>query len=87
MKVVVLYHPESDHARAVEEFAHDYARFHGQELELVSLETRDGADMAKLYDVVAYPAVVARRDTGEMLQVWSGMPLPLMTEVASYFAS
>lgn len=87
MKVVVLYHPQSDHSRAVEEFAHDYQRFHGQALELMSLDTVEGSSMARLYDITSYPAVVARRDSGELLQMWIGEPLPLMNEVAAYFNS
>jgi hypothetical protein len=84
MKVVVLYHPASDHARAVEEFAHDFQRLHGAELELMSLETIAGAARADLYGVMSYPAVLAVREDGELVQVWASEHLPLMNEVAAY---
>jgi cytochrome oxidase Cu insertion factor (SCO1/SenC/PrrC family) len=84
MKIVILYHPESDHARRVEEYAHDFERIYPQKVDLLSLETREGADMARLYDVVRYPALLALRDTGEMLQMWVNDQLPLMDEVAAY---
>jgi spore cortex formation protein SpoVR/YcgB (stage V sporulation) len=84
MKVVILYHPESDHARAVETYARDYDSSHHGEIELISLETKQGADMARLYDVVKYPAVLAIRDNGELLKQWQEEQLPLMQEVASY---
>ena len=84
MKVVVLYHPQSDHGRLVEEYAHDYERSRDRKLELVSLETRDGAYTANLYDITRYPAFVALSDEGILLNHWEGMPLPLMNEVDAY---
>ena len=84
MKITVIYHPESDHARLVEEFSHELNRRHGVSPELVSLETREGAAMASLYDVTQYPAVVAVRDNGQVAQTWIGENLPLMNEVAAY---
>lgn len=53
-------------------------------LELVSLNTRDGAATASIYDVVAYPAILALADDGSILNQWQGQPLPLMDEVAGY---
>lgn len=84
MKVVILYHPKSDHARAVETYARDYESFQHGEIKLISLETKEGADMARLYDIVKYPAVLAVRDGGELLKHWQEEQLPLMQEVASY---
>lgn len=85
MKVVILYHPVSELARRIEEFAHDYERqVLGQRIELVSIETRDGAATATLYDIVQYPAILAMRDDGELLKYWEGENLPLINEVAAY---
>lgn len=84
MKVVILYHPESDRAREVEIYARDYDSSQHREIELISLETREGADMARLYDIVKYPAVLAVRDNGELLKHWQEEQLPLMQEVAAY---
>jgi hypothetical protein len=81
MKASILYHPQSMTARMVEEYVHDFERLHGVTIELVSLETKEGADLAKLYDVTQYPAVLALRDDGELLQYWQGEQLPLMAEV------
>lgn len=84
MKICILYHPKSDHARRVEEYANDLKRIKGKSAELLSLETREGADLAALYDIVQYPAVIARRDDGQLLKHWEGRELPLMDEVAAY---
>lgn len=87
MKVVILYHPKSDHARVVEEFAHEFTRQKGHDLELISLESRDGAAMASLYDIVRYPAILALNNTNELQKTWQGPVMPLMDELSYYTQS
>ena len=84
MKVIVLYHPNSEHERKVTDFERDFKKQTDKVVELLSLETVEGAEMAKLYGVVQYPAVLARADDGTLLKVWQG-DLPLINE-ASYYA-
>ena len=87
MKVLVLYRPNSDHASDVESFVRDFQRMHDfgrSKLELVSVNTRDGAATASLYDVMSYPSILAINDDGSLLNSWIGAPLPLMDEVAGY---
>lgn len=84
MRAYILYHPRSDHSRTVEEYANDFERIKGKKIELLSLETREGADMAGLYGIVQYPAVIALRQDGQLLKNWEGLPLPLMNELAAY---
>ncbi len=84
MKAIVLYHPESDHARTVTDYARDYEKQTGRALELLSLETVAGADKARVYDITQYPAVLATSDDGQLLQVWQGATLPLIREVGYY---
>ena len=81
MRAVVLYHPHSDHSGIVEDFVHDFARFKGKQLEKVSLETVEGAELAKLYDVVRYPAVLVIGPDGILQKMWQGPMMPLMNEV------
>jgi hypothetical protein len=85
MKVVIVYRRNSDHGRSVEEFVHDFRRLHPDaNLEEKDLDTREGAEAAKLYDVTSAPATLALRDDGSLLNMWQGEQLPLMNEVASY---
>lgn len=85
MKVVVLYHLNSEHAGKVEDYARDYERFKdGKVVELLSLETVEGATMAKLYDITQYPAVLALADDGSLQNSWQGEHLPLMGELDAY---
>lgn len=87
MKLLILYRPESDHATTVESFVRDFEHQHedtARHVELVSLNTREGAAMATLYDIMQYPAILALTNDGRVLNAWQGQPLPLMDEVASY---
>lgn len=89
MKLVILYRPNSEHATAIESFVRDFQHQHdpGNKVELLSVNTRDGAATASLYDVFSYPTILALADDGSVLNSWEGDRLPLMDEVASYMYS
>ncbi len=84
MKTIILYHPKSEFARIVEEYAHDFERQKGLVIDLISLETKEGAYRAVLYGTVKYPAILVLRDNNDLINNWEGVPLPLMNEVAGY---
>ncbi len=86
MKLLILYRPNSEHARTVETFVRDFQRQFesGKKIELVSADTREGVAQASLYDIWQFPAIVALRDNGSVANTWVGMPLPLMNDVAGY---
>lgn len=85
MRLVVLYRPESEFSRTVEEFVNNYKRWHeGDKLELINYDSRDGSATASIYDVMQQPAILALRDDGSVLKTWEGSTLPLMDEVAAY---
>jgi hypothetical protein len=85
MKVLMLYRPNSDHARQVEEYARDFMNQHGAgRFDMVDLNTRDGVSTASLYDVMQYPALLAVTDDGQLVKEWEGRDLPLMNELAYY---
>lgn len=84
--IVVLYRPNTDHEPLIRDFEFNYTHQTGKELELLSLDTVEGAEMARIYDITQYPAIVARAEDGRLLQLWQGESLPLINEV-SYFDS
>lgn len=84
MSVVVIYKPVSEHARTVEEFLHEFQRRTGVMLETLDPDTREGADMCRMYDIVEYPSVLARKEDGQLRNSWRGLPLPLIDEVNYY---
>jgi hypothetical protein len=85
MKIVVLYRPNSEHSRLVDDFIRDFQRNHeSQHIEVLSLDTREGSATATLYDIVQYPAIMIMKTDGAIQKVWQGDTLPLMDEVAAY---
>lgn len=88
MKVVVLYRPNSQHSRTMEEFVQEYQRrYDPTHIEALSIDTRDGIAMATLYDIVNYPAILVVQNDGSAQKIWQGDSLPLMDEVVSYALS
>ncbi|HEX3568062.1 MAG TPA: hypothetical protein VHT70_00100 [Candidatus Saccharimonadales bacterium] len=86
VKLLILYRPNSEHASTIESYVRDFQRQHGadKKVEMQSLNTREGAATATLYDIMSYPAILALADDGSVLNAWEGDSLPLMDEVASY---
>lgn len=84
MFLYVFVRPNSEFERPVENFMHDFERqYHvDAKIKVMNLDTRDGAAMASLYDVVRYPAFVATREDGTVQDMWQGQELPMMSEVA-----
>lgn len=87
MKAIILYHPQSAEARTIEEYAHNFANRSSKDIELLSLETRDGAATATLYDIVQYPTLMVLSGDGQLHKAWQGSSLPLMDELAAYLVA
>lgn len=84
MKVSILYRLNSEHARSVEEFIRDFQREQAtRRVELIDVDTREGAAIASLYDIMEYPAILALGYDGQLLKSWQGS-FPLMNELAYY---
>ena len=84
MKSVVIYRPESEHARAVETFVRDIAHQENIEFELIDVDTPRAMDMMALYGIMSHPAILVIRDDGQLVQYWAADKLPLIHEVAAF---
>lgn len=84
MNVSVLYHPNSDHERAVLTYERDFKQRTGRDLKLISLETVEGSELAKRYDITTYPAILATTNDGKLVKYWQDQPLPLIDELSYY---
>lgn len=87
MKATVLYHPNSEHGGTIERYVKDFEERNGRTIQLGSLETREGAAMASLYDITTYPALLIMTDDGMLQKVWQGSQMPLMDEVSGYLVA
>jgi 3-deoxy-D-manno-octulosonic acid (KDO) 8-phosphate synthase len=85
MRILILYRPNSEHGRLIEEFIHDFqSRHESTHLEVLSIDTREGNAIATLYDVMQYPAILVTQNDGSVQKAWQGDSLPLMDEIAAY---
>lgn len=67
------------------DYVHEYKMRHpGVEPELISLDTREGDDMAKLYGIYSFPAILAISRDGSLQHIWQEDRLPLMQELDAY---
>ncbi len=80
----MLYRPNSEGSRVIEEYARDFERTRGKTIKLISLNTREGAAIASLYDMMHNPGLMVLRDDGQVIADWQGKQLPLFNEVAGY---
>ncbi len=85
MRTVVLYHPNAEFAGMVQDYKRDFENRHpDRKIELISLEETAGSELAKLYDVVRYPAILVIASDGQLQKLWQDRPFPLMDQVAAY---
>ncbi len=86
MKVCVLYRAKSEHARRIEEFLHEFERRRTiGHLEVFDIDTREGTATASLYDVLAYPAILALADDGQLVKSWVGDEVPPLIDELTYY--
>lgn len=86
MKTLVLYRPNSEYARSVDEFVREFQvrSGGGKVLEVVNIDSREGAQIAELYGIMQYPAILVLQSDGFMQKSWEGGTLPLIEEVMGY---
>jgi hypothetical protein len=84
MKAIVVYRPDSEEARAVEEFLRDFSKQTGRTIETLNPDTADGAQFCETYDILEYPSIIAVSDDGHIQNSWPGLPLPTISELSYY---
>ena len=84
-RVFILYRPNSEYARSVEEFTQNFKRIYPERSVLLTdIDSTEGVRLAELYDILEYPAVLVVAIDGSMLNYWTGSPLPLADDVAGF---
>ncbi len=88
--MLVLYRPNSEYARLVEEFVRDLQTRHGVDehhLQVLDYDSREGYSTASLYDIMSQPAILILGSDGSYIKHWQGSELPRLDEVAGYVFS
>jgi len=84
MRVMVIYKEQTDYARQVIDYLHDFQRQTGHELEVMNPESSEGISFCETYDIMEYPTLVAISYDGKLQNQWRGLPLPTISEVSYY---
>ncbi len=84
MRAVVIYRDDSEHSRAVTDYMRDFTRQTGRELETLDPDSKEGSGFCQTYDILEYPTILALSDDGHMQNIWTGLPLPTISEVSFY---
>lgn len=85
MKLIVLYRPNSEYSRVVEEFVNNFeSRGSSVKIDLLDFDTPAAQSTLSIYGIVQHPTILAIRDDGQLMKQWEGPQMPLMDEVASY---
>ncbi len=59
--MLILYRPNSDHRRSVEEFMDAIKRRNDRiKVESINVDSREGSATASLYDIMQYPAIMVK---------------------------
>jgi hypothetical protein len=84
MRVVIVYKPETDYSRDVDDYLFEFKRRTGHDLETLDPDSPAGVSFCETYDLLEFPVVIALSDSGQMQNMWKGLPLPTMSEVSYY---
>lgn len=84
MDAIIFYRKNSESEMQARNYARDFEMKTGRKLEPMEVDSKEGLELARLYDIVQYPAILVRAKDGKLLQMWQGEPLPLNDEVVAY---
>jgi len=85
MKAIILFKPNTETERSVSEYVREFARETGKEINLIDVESVEGVEMAKLYDILQTPAIVTFRDDGTIVEAWTEQEKwPTIAELSFY---
>lgn len=84
MRVVVITKDKTDYTSTVDGFLRDFEHQTGHSLEVLDPDSLDGTQFCETYDIVEYPTIIAISDDGIMQNLWSGLPMPTISELSYY---
>ncbi len=86
MRVVIIWREDTDYARTVIDWLHDFERFSGKQIESLSPDEPEGESLCRVYDIVEYPTMIAIDANGSLLQMWRGTDMPRIGDVSYYLS-
>ena len=85
MKAVILYRPNTELETSVNEYVREFKRQTSRSIELVDVDSVQGIEVAKLYDIMQFPAILVFRNDGQFIQSWIDRDKwPTISELSFY---
>ena len=84
MGLMVFTREDTDYVRRVTEFLHDFEHRTTHAIQVINPDSLEGVDLAKVYDIMEHPTIIAVAEDGRLLAQWKGLPLPTIDEVSYY---
>ena len=84
MNVICLYRPNSEFDTPLNDLNRELMRRSNVQLEMLSVDTVEGDAKAQLYDIVAFPTIIATDTSGTLIHAWPSGQIPLLNEVSYY---
>ncbi|MCA9347565.1 hypothetical protein KC930_03235 [Candidatus Saccharibacteria bacterium] len=84
MRVFALFRPNTDQETRLNELNRELFRRSNNQIEIVSVDSREGSELAKVYDIMRFPAVVAVDLDGHVQSLWDDESLPLINDISYY---
>lgn len=85
MRALILYRPATEQEGIAKDYLQEYhSRRPQKSLELMDMNTAAATNLAELYGIVRFPAILITADDGKLIQLWQDNPLPLIDEVSAY---
>ena len=84
MRVVIIWRDNTDYARGVTSWLHDFETRGGRVPESLSPDEPAGESLCRAYDVVEYPTILAIDNMGRLQKMWRGKGLPMIDDVMYY---
>jgi len=80
----MLYRPNSEHERQALDYLRDFTSQTGKTLITIDPDSREGADMSRLYEIMQFPSIIATDDEGHVQNMWPPDRLPTYSELSYY---
>lgn len=89
MILLVLYRTKTPGLSRLESYIDRLKReIYQINIKVVDVDSEEGVNLARLYDIMSYPAfVIMREDDGQAQNVWQGENFPSKDEIVSYLIS
>jgi hypothetical protein len=85
MKAVILYKPGAETDSQMQDYLREFTHRTGKTIELIDVTSPRGVELAQLYDVLKYPALIAVEDNGTFVEAWPELDKwPTMNELTYY---